>query len=66
MEKKRSRVISGWRQVARAKPGFAKSPRRVVAQPEVAPTLVAVPVPVAEKPAAERWETEGGHLAAKK
>jgi hypothetical protein len=65
MEKKRSRVISGWRQVARAKPGFAKSTRRVVV-PAVEPTLVAPPVPVAEKPAAERWETEGGHLAAKK
>jgi hypothetical protein len=60
MEKKRSRFISGWRQVERPKSGFGK--RRT---PLVAPVQAPVaPPPPADKAAGERWESEGGHLAA--
>lgn len=68
MEKKRSRVISGWRQVAREKPGFAKHRPPAVPLAKVAPEpTVTLPLaPAGEKVAGERWEAEGGHLAAKK
>jgi len=56
LEKKRSRTITGWRQVDR-KPGIAR--RRF---PAPAPSAILVETRVAppEPAANERWEDEGG------
>ena len=51
MEKKRVRLITGWRQAARP-PGLWK--RR--------PLPAAIPKPPAERLSDERWETDGGHV----
>jgi hypothetical protein len=59
MEKKRGRVIAGWRQVARAKPGPSRPRYSPLAQAKAASEpRIAVP----DAAANERWETEGGHL----
>ena len=58
-ERKRARVITGWRQVTRPK-GLSK-PR-----PTPVPHDKAVPEPrvtVPEPAANESWESEGGHLS---
>ena len=59
MEKKRARVITGWRQVA--------SPKLKLSRPRStpAPGGKATPGPrvaVSERAANERWEAEGGQL----
>jgi hypothetical protein len=59
MEKKRSRLIAGWRQVARAKPGPSRPRYLPLAQANAASKpRIAAP----DAAANERWETEGGHL----
>jgi len=58
MEKKRARLITGWRQVT--------SPRRKASINRIANTRAEsaqVPARVAERSATERWEGEGGQLA---
>jgi hypothetical protein len=52
MQKKRARVITGWRQVTHPRSGLWK-PR---------PLPAAAPKPAAERLSDERWETDGGHL----
>ena len=54
MQKKRDRVITGWRQVTQPKAGVWL-PR---------PLAVARAKPAAERQSDERWEAEGGHLGA--
>ena len=60
MEKKRGRVITGWRQVAHSKTGLSKSRFSSTKQgkPESEPRVAVV-----EKAANEAWDTEGGHFA---
>jgi hypothetical protein len=57
MEKKRGRVITGWRQVAHSKSGLSKSRFSSSKQGK------AESVAVVEKAANEAWDTEGGHVA---
>jgi hypothetical protein len=59
MEKRRTRVITGWRQLPRARPGVAKARFSALARGTAKP---APRVAVAEIAANERWETEGGNV----
>ena len=57
MEKKRSRVITGWRQVA-------AKPKLVTTRRYFSPLYAPAPAPRANPPqsaANERWEAEGGN-----
>jgi len=58
MEKKRIRVITGWRQVTR-RPGFSKSRPVPLLRTKTASAPRAAAVDTAAK---ERWEAEGGNL----
>lgn len=58
MEKKRGRVITGWRHVAHSKTGLSKSRFPAVQGGKAEPRVA-----VAEKAANEAWDTEGGHFA---
>jgi hypothetical protein len=59
MEKKRARLITGWRQVTT--PRRKASIHRIPAPCAKSPAQV--PARVAEGSATERWEGEGGQLA---
>jgi len=60
MENKRTRLISGWRQVTATKADL--SGKKHSSGP--APTLkTPPPATVGEKVAGERWDSEGGHAA---
>ena len=57
MEKKRSLIVTGWRQVMRPGP----KPRSVLlSRGKVVPRP---PAASSERSAKERWDDEGGHLA---
>jgi hypothetical protein len=60
MEKKRGRVITGWRQVGHGKTGLSKPRFSAVQRGK---TELQPRVAVAEKAANEAWDTEGGHFA---
>ena len=58
-ERKRARVITGWRQVTRPK-GISKPRSTALPRGKAVPgPRVAVP----DTAANESWETEGGHLS---
>ena len=58
--KKRARMIIGWRQAPRVSPRTSKRHAPVVQ----VPVLPIPPVAAAERPAEQRWEAEGGQVAA--